>query len=377
MNITFVITGLSTGGAEVMLYKLIQNINRNQFKPNVISLTNIGELGLKIKKLGVSVNALEMKFNFIFFFKFFKLLKLLYNSNADIVQTWMYHADLLGGVAARIVGIRNVVWGIRQSVFSNNKSKYSTKLIMKLCSKLSNWLPKLILSCSIRAKSVHINEGYCKKKIVVIPNGFDLEVFKPNINARKSVRFELGINSDAKLVGLIARNDPQKNHNGFIDAAINVIHKIPDTHFLLAGKGIDYSNKGLVRSISNTGYKDNFHLLGYRNDIPRLMAALDVYASSSSWGEAFPNVIGEAMACCIPCIVTDVGDSAKIVGKTGRVVEVGDMMGLASNLIKLLQLPLNQRKSLGKLARQRINDRYEIRKIIQLFEKVYQELGYK
>jgi len=373
MNITFVITGLSTGGAEVMLYKLIQNINRNQFKPNVISLTNIGELGLKIKKLGVSVNALEMKFNFIFFFKFFKLLKLLYNSNADIVQTWMYHADLLGGVAARIVGIRNVVWGIRQSVFSNNKSKYSTKLIMKLCSKLSNWLPKLILSCSIRAKSVHINEGYCKKKIVVIPNGFDLEVFKPNINARKSVRFELGINSDAKLVGLIARNDPQKNHNGFIYAAIKVIHKIPDTHFLLAGKGIDYSNHGLVRSISETGYKDNFHLLGYRNDIPRLMAALDVYASSS-WGEAFPNVIGEAMACCIPCIVTDVGDSAEIVGNSGFTVKTGDMLGLANNIIALLKQSNQQRKKLGLQARQRIIEHYEIKNISHQYESFYAQI---
>ena len=175
-------------------------------------------------------------------------------------------------------------------------------------------------------------------------------------------------------MGLVARDDPQKNHSGFIEAAAQVHRILPQVHFVLAGDGIDQNNKGLTALIDCIGLTGHVHLLGRRNDIPNLMAAFDVLASSSSFGEAFPNVLGEAMACGVPCVTTDVGDSAEIVGDTGRVVAPGDMDGLARQLIELLQWPAEQRAQLGALARRRIRDRYEINDVTRRYEEFYVQL---
>ena len=175
------------------------------------------------------------------------------------------------------------------------------------------------------------------------------------------------------MVGMIARDDPQKNHSGFITAASQVIRGVPDAHFLLAGSGIDTRNDSLMRAIAKSNFEDRFHLLGKRDDIPTLMAALDVFAFSSSWGEAFPNVLGEAMACGVPCVVTDVGDSAEIVGDTGRVVEPGNMEGLARHIIVLLKQP-EMRFDLGRKARRRVREFYEIGDVSRQYARYYHQL---
>ena len=371
MKQVFIITGLSTGGAEMMLLKLLQHIDRNRFDPMVISLTTVGEIGSHIKALDVPVHVLSMQPGLSGLFKFIQLVQLLRRLKPDGVQTWMYHADLLGGMAARLVGIRSLVWCIRNSDLSEDKSKRSTLRVAKLCARLSKWMPSHILSCSERAKSIHIDAGYCAEKFTVIPNGFDLSRFVPDVKARVSVRTELGLHPDVSLVGLIARADPQKNHVGFVDAAVKVARALPNVHFLLAGSGIDMGNLRLVRYIAETGVKHRFHLLGRRDDIPRLMAALDLLASSS-WGEAFPNVLGEAMACGAPCVVTDVGDSAEIVGDTGRVVAPDDMNGLADHMVDLLGQP-ELLAVLKQRARRRVRERYEISDVVRLYENFYEE----
>jgi len=209
--------------------------------------------------------------------------------------------------------------------------------------------------------------------MVVVPNGFDLTQFKPDIDARHRVRTELGITDQIPLVGLIGRFDPQKNHAGFFKAAGMLHRRMPQVHFVLAGKDIDMSNAALVQAIAHEGVLANTHLLGLRNDIPELMAALDVLASSS-YGEAFPNVLGEAMACSVPCVVTDVGDSAYIVGDTGRVVASGDMTGLAAALEELLALPASEKAALGERARARVAAHFEIGKVVQQYEDFYETL---
>lgn len=209
--------------------------------------------------------------------------------------------------------------------------------------------------------------------MVVVPNGFELSQFKPDLDARFRVRAELGITDQTPLVGLIGRFDPQKNHAGFFEAA-GVLHRhIPQVHFVLAGQGVDVSNAALMQTITQAGVLANTHLLGLRNDIPALMATLDVLASSS-YGEAFPNVLGEAMACGVPCAVTDVGDSAYIVGDTGRVVESGDMHGLAAALEELLALPLPEKAALSERARARVAEHFEIGAIVRRYEDFYESL---
>lgn len=373
MNIIFIITGLSTGGAQIMLLKLLRNLDKSKFMPRVISLTTKGDVGSIIESLGIPVHAIEMKPGTLNLAKFIFLVKLLRKYRTGVIHTWMYHADLLGGLAGWMAGIRRIAWGIRHCNLSPQCNKYSTLLVMRVCALLSRWLPQKILTCSEKSQSEHVAVGYCADKMTLIPNGFDLSHFLPNLSARDSVRNELLLPLDAPLVGLIARNDPQKNHIGFVIAAMRIHQFLPGVHFVLAGEGIDQRNFELMQAIRKFGLEDYFHLLGRREDVARLMAALDVLASSSD-GEAFPNVLGEAMSCGIPCVVTDVGDSADIVGDSGRVVAIGDMTDLADNIVGILLLPASERQALGRIARERILTKYEIRNLTKRYQDIYVEM---
>lgn len=375
IKLTIIITGLNTGGAEMMLLKLLERLP-SQFTPQVISLTDIGAIGKRIKALDIPVIALGMSriiSNPVNPLALLKLVKLLKHSQPDIVHTWMYHANLLGGLAARIAGVSKIIWAIHHSDLSKEKNKATTRLVIGLCGQLSSIIPHCIQSCSVVARDIHISIGYDRDKFIVTPNGFDLERFQPNPSFRESVRQELGVAADTPLVGVIARFDPQKNHAGFFAAAGYLHQKRLDAHFLLAGSGIDTDNSVLMQAIDKAQVSHVTHLLGLRQDIPRLMASLDVLVSSS-YGEAFPNVLGEAMACGVPCVVTDVGDSAYIVGDTGKVVAPNDMIGLAEAVESLLSLPSFQRLTLGEQARHRIQENFEINHVVSLYESMYQEV---
>lgn len=372
-RIVFVITGLSVGGAEMMLLKLLSQLDRSRFSPYVISLTTEGEIGSRLAELNIPVFVLNMhsaKSRTVCLFKMVKIIKRL---NPSVVQTWMYHADLVGGIAARLAGVEHIVWCIRNSNLSKTATKLTTLMVVKLCAYCSRWLPEQIISCSRRAMDIHVEVGYAVSKMLVIPNGFDLHCFGPNPAARESVRQEIGVDACTPLVGLIGRFDPQKNHLGFVEAAKVVHQERPDAHFLLAGRNVDQSNRVLRGAINSAGLNDNCHLMGLRDDVPRLMAALDVLLLSSS-GEAFPNVIGEAMACEVPCVVTDVGDSAYIVGETGRVVASGDMVSLADNVMGLLSMGSDELASLGRSARIRVANLFEINSVVHCYEDFYDKL---
>lgn len=374
MKLVFIITNLCTGGAETMLLKLLQHLDRGRFQPAVVSLVGMGEIGPRMVALDIPVYSLGMRPGSIPNpLMIIKLVKLLRQLSPDIVHTWMYHADLLGGIAARLGGCRNVVWGIRHSNLSKEENKWSTLMVVKVCAALSSILPTKILSCSFRATQVHVDAGYYADKMHVIPNGFELDRFAPSPEARACVREGLGLATETLLVGLIARYDPQKNHSGFFQAAARVAIRLPSVHFVLVGKGVDENNSVLQEIIRKYGLQSRVHLLGLRDDIPRLMAALDVLASSSS-GEAFPNVLGEAMACKVPCVVTDVGDSADIVGDTGRVVAAGDMNELARELVAMLELPAAEKVALGEKARHRVAANYEIGRVAGQYQAFYEQL---
>lgn len=374
IKIAFIITGLSTGGAETMLLKLLQNIDRERFIPIVVSLIDKGTIGPRIEALGIPVHTLGMRRSAPNPFLVFKLTRLLKNYSPDVVHTWMYHADLLGGVAARFAGCRNVIWCIRHSNLSKKENKATTLVVAKICALVSGRIPVKILSCSHKALEVHSALGYQPNKMAVIPNGFELDEFGPNPETRQRIRQQLDIPIDCLVVGLVARFDPQKNHLGFVECASIVSERLPHVRFVLAGLGVDDQNQTLVARIEEHGLREKFRLLGRREDIPSLMTAFDVLVSSSSHGEAFPNVLGEAMACHVPCVVTDVGDSAEIVGETGKVVVSGDMKALASELLWVLELPLTDRALLGHEARLRVAASYEIKHVVSLYESYYQSV---
>jgi len=372
IKVAFIITDLDTGGAEMMLLKMLERLDA-RFAPHVISLTSMGEVGLNIQALSIPVESLGMGPRVPNPLAFFRLVHQLKKLNPDVVHTWMYHADLLGGLAARLAGRSAVAWGIRQSNFGR-KSKLLTRVVGGACATLSRRVPDRILCCSEKARLVHVGYGYAADKIIVLPNGFDLVRFKPDAWAREKMRAELGVRDDTLLVGLIGRYDPEKNHAGFFEAAGRLHRRIPTAHFVLAGNEIDERNHKLMQLVEAAGVRHVTHLLGLRSDIPQLMAALDVLASSS-YGEAFPNVLGEAMACGVPCAVTDVGDSAYIVSDTGRVIKSGDMPGLAKALEELLGLPPAVRTALSERARARVAEHFEIGQVVKRYEAFYEELA--
>jgi glycosyltransferase involved in cell wall biosynthesis len=374
MKITHIITGLGVGGAEVMLRQLLSRMNNSAFDNEVISLTDMGPVSDQIKALGVPVMALGMRKEMPNPLDVLRLARRLRKSRPDVVQTWMYHADLIGGIAAMLAGVRAVAWGIHYSYLDAESNKQTTIWTAGACARLSHRLPTKIVCCAEHSKRIHIEMGYVAEKMVVIPNGFDLEQFKPDASARLSVRRELGIPDSAPLVGLIGRFHPQKDHENFVRAAALLHARLPEARFLLCGTNVDWNNKALLGWIEEVSLRDRFYLLGRREDTPRLCAALDIL-SSSSYGEAFPMVVGEAMACGIPCVVTDVGDSALIVGDTGRVVPAKEPHALAAAWLELLEMCSETRRELGCAARERIKTHYSIESITARYENLYKEIG--
>jgi len=370
LRVAHVITDLDIGGAELVLARLLGEMDQQRFEHQVISLTSAGRVADQLTGLGISVSALEMSVGFPNPLSILRLARILRIFQPDLVQTWMYHADLAGSVAARLVGRVPVIWGIRNSVLIPGASKQRTILLVRLLARLSNRLPARIVSCSETARLVHIHLGYQPQKFVVIPNGFDVEIFKPDATARHQVRQELNLPAEVELTGLFARFDPHKDHHNFIRAANLLLERRAGVHFLLCGDDITEQNASLMGWIAETDRRDRFHLLGRRDDMPRLTAALDL-AVNASEGEAFPNVLGEAMACGIPCVATDVGDSAAIVANTGLIVPPHNPQALADAMLKMLELGLEERHSLSLAARQRVIDNYSLAAMASRYQTLY------
>lgn len=372
MKLVFIITGTGVGGAETMLQGVLTRLSP-EFQPHVISMAPVGKIGEKLRARGISVESLAMRRGVPDPIALIRLIRDLRRLKPDLVHTWMYHADLMGGVAARLARVPALAWCIRNSTLAPDHNTSLTLAVVKASAFLSHRVPDRILCCSEAARNIHVAFGYAPEKMVVVPNGFDIAHFKPDPNARQSVRAELGLSLKTPLVGLIGRWDPQKNHAGFLSAAAVLHLRRPDVNFLLVGQGVDRANQTIQQTLAASGLASVTHLLGLRDDIPRLMGALDV-ASSSSYGEAFPNVVGEAMASGVPCAVTDVGDSAYIVGDTGRVVPSGDMEGLANAIDSLLGMPAEASRLLGARARARITEKFEISAVVRRYEQFYREL---
>ncbi|MDF5718485.1 MAG: glycosyltransferase, partial [Rhizonema sp. NSF051] len=368
-----VIIGLSSGGAERMLYNLLSKTNRLRFESVVVSLMERGIYGDRIEALSIPVYTIHMKQGMpptpdVIW----RLTHLVSKIKPDLIQGWMYH----GNLAAQLAHIftkkpSTFFWGIHHSIYSLNNEKKMTAAIIKLCALLSK-LPGKIIFVSQTSKLQHEALGYSMKNSYILPNGFDTGLFTPSVEARLSVLHELNLPEDSLLIGLFCRYHPMKDHANFIQAAALLLKDYPNVHFLLAGTEVDLENHVLHQSIQDLGLFNQIHLLGERSDMPRLTAALHIATSSSAYGEAFPMVIGEAMSCGVPCVVTDVGDSAWIVGSTGRVVPSRSPQALASAWKDLIVLGSDGRQALGEAARTRIIESFSLENIVAQYENLYE-----
>lgn len=372
-KVLHIITGLGVGGAEISLQRLLTRLPALGGQPQVVSLTSGGAIGEKIRAAGIPLLELNMRPGKPDLASFLRLRQIIQAEKPDLVQTWLYHADLLGGLAAKLNGRIPVVWGVHHTDLSRAGMKRSTLWTVRTCAALSRFLPSRIVFVSEVSRQVHLGLGYPAEKTVVIPNGYDLSEFAPNPAARAEVRAELGIAPTAPVVGLVARFNPQKDHLNFLQAAQILRDRLPEVVFVLCGDGVSWDNAQLSGWIRERGLEGNVQLLGRRNDVASLMNAMDVLCSSSA-AEALPNVIGEAMACGLPCVVTDAGDSGKLVENTGRVVPVRDAAALADGLWSILSLPAGERAALGWSARQRIEENFSLEASAKAYDQLYRDL---
>ena len=283
MLLLHLITGLDMGGAEMMLYRLLKHMDRDRFENQVISMIPPGMVAARIEALGIPVTTLGMKSGHPWLKALYEMTCRLRKVKPAILETWMYHADLLGGMAGALTGVP-VVWGIHNTSLDPALVKSGTIRVVHTNARLSRFLPRRIIICSEQARRQHVSLGYAAQKFITIPNGFELDVFKPDASARQAVRMEAGIPLDALVIGMVARFDPLKDHRTFASAAGIFFKQHPQVQFLLCGRGVSWENEKLSAWINETGFKSNFHLLGYRDDIPRVMNALDIHTLSSAPG---------------------------------------------------------------------------------------------
>ena len=372
MKVVHIITGLSTGGAERALYNLLQGGLSADFESHVISLSDAGTIGPQIDALGVPVITLGMKAGRPSIAGFLKLRSVIKNLQPDLVQGWMYHGNLCATVAQLFCSQKvPVVWNIRQSLYQIEREKGLTRQVIKANRFLSKSVDMLLYNSQL-SRQQHEAFGFVESSGMVIPNGINCQQFHFSIEARQRVRAELSISKDSLVVGHVARFHPMKDHANFLQAAELIAAHRPTVHFVLSGRDVDWNNADLKRSIP-TSLHNRLHLLGERRDVADLMSAIDIL-SSSSWGEAFPNVLGEAMAVGLPCVATDVGDSAYIIDDCGVVVEPKDKAVLAAGIELLLAMPDEERLMMGARGRRRVEDKFALRAIVEKYAQLYKTI---
>ena len=373
MKIVHVITSLNTGGAERALYNLLQGGLNNRFENHVISLSDKGTIGPQIEALGVPVITLDMPIGRPTLAGIIKLRRGIHGLQPDLIHGWMYHGNLAATLAHFLApGKTALVWGVRHSLYEIKNEKRLTQLIVKANRFLSK-SPDTILYNSQLSQQQHEQFGFCANNGRVIPNGINLEQFRFSEVERMRIRAELGISEDALVAGHVARFHPMKDHFLFLQAAVDIARRFDNFHCLLIGRDVKLTNEDLIRHIPKH-LATRFHLQGERRDVAAVMSAMDVFTLTSEWGEGFPNVLGEAMAMGLPCVTTDVGDSAFIIGDCGKVIKSKDKTALTAMIESFLILPTNGRRLIGRQARQRIEQNFSLGSVTEQYTKLYQSV---
>jgi glycosyltransferase involved in cell wall biosynthesis len=344
VKVLHVITDLGQGGAEAVLCRLIAASPENIVQ-DVVSLRGMGYYGSRLRARGVAVQTLDMGRGHLPLAGAWTLRRLIAEAAPDVVQTWMYHADLLGGLAARWVGLP-VVWGIRHADLDASRNSLSARLAARTCAVLSDRVPAAIACCSRRAKAVHQALGYRADRFVLIANGYDLTRYDIDPMARRRLREALGMLADTPLLGMVARWNPHKDHANLLAALARL--KVTGHAFrcVLVGEGMAADNATLCGWIERFGLTDRVVLAGPRDDVPEVMNALDV------------------------------GDAADIVGGTGWIVPPGDAGALAAGIAEALDaLARHGRDALGARCRARIQVEFGLQRMVAAYVALWRSVA--
>ena len=371
-KVLHIIPNLEIGGAEIFLSQLVSRLPPAGVESRILALSPGGSIKDEIEQHGTVVYELTPGSHLTIPVKLLQFLSSLRRQwRPDIIQGWMYHANLASLLGGMMLGARTpVFWNVRMAHTQLHTEKKSTALTVKLSGLLSHAADAIIYNSQNSAVLHEEKLSFSPKNRHVVPNGFDTEKWTPSLDARERLRQELGLSPDTTLIGMIARYHPFKNHAGFLESAAQLHRELPGVHFVLAGTKVDEQNADLIERIRNAGLVDSMHLLGPRRDLPYVTAALDL-AVSPSHMEGFPNAVGEAMSCGVPCVVTDVGDSAVLLGEAGRVVLPRDSAAFACACVELLSLDSAERARIGKWGRERIKQNYSLESVVASYASLY------
>ncbi|MDA8232969.1 MAG: glycosyltransferase [Magnetospirillum sp.] len=368
------ITGLGSGGAERMLTRVAGMSDRNRFRHVVVSLTDEGFFGPVLRTAGIAVHSLGLRRGLPNPATLFRLVALLRREKPDVLMTWLYHADFLGTLAAPLAGVPSLVWNLRCSDMDLRRYSRQSALVVKALARLSR-VPDVVLANSRAGIAAHRALGYTPRRWEMIPNGLDLAEFTPDPDARSGFRQQLGLAPDDVVVGMVGRFDPMKDHATFLGALAAASRCRPRVRGLLVGRGTEPGEAALDALVGESGLGDRLMRLGERRDIPKILPAFDVLVSASAFGEGFPNVVAEAMACGVPAVVTDVGDSREVVGDAGFVVPPRSPERLAGALDRVLALPRDSLRALGETARNRAVERFSLAQVVDRYEALFAALS--
>jgi glycosyltransferase involved in cell wall biosynthesis len=373
LRVCHIIVGLGVGGAERMLGRLAAEQGKEcATEILVVSLTDVGGVGEELRNRGLAVTALGWRGLSDLPRVLRHLVKVLGEFGPDVVQTWMYHADLIGGLAARISGVRGVVWGIRTMMLPAN-APWSTKVARKLCASVSSFLPTAIVCNSEAAMRYHVALGYRASKMRLIPNGFDVSTFIVPHPQADQVRAFWGLSDRNRAVGMVGRDSPDKDPANFIAAMRLVLTVRENVVAVMIGRGFTADNPTVAKLVRETGQEGRFVLAGETSDVAATIGALDVFVLPSKT-ESFPNVVAEALAMQKPCVVTDVGDARQIVGDCGFVVAPESPAELAEGVLLALDLPPDSLARKGVSGRRRIEDLYGLHAVSRNFTQLWLEI---
>lgn len=370
MKVAHVIIDLNVGGAELMLERLIRHTSDRNVEHIVISLTDIGTLGEEIIKSGVDVKCLNIDSPISYASGLWKLYRLFNKIRPDVVHTWMYHSDLIGGISAKIAGVKKIIWCVRSTDISKGGSKL-TLLIRWLCAKVSSFVPDTIVYAANASREVHEQCGYDKHKSLVIANGFDLTKLSPDKFSRSYLRNEFGFAENEVVVSSVGRYSPVKDHRTFISAALLLAEEFSNIRFLLVGRDLTVQNEMIMSQISASSHSDKFVLFGERDDVSACLSASDIFCLHSVT-EGFPNVLGEAMAMGIPAVTTNVGDAAFLLDMADFVVPAGNPHLLAQKLREVILLTHEGRIKLGRILRLRIESEFSMDTVANKYLYLYE-----
>jgi glycosyltransferase involved in cell wall biosynthesis len=369
IRICHLITGLDTGGAERSLVNLVTAMNRGEFENEVVTLLKPGPMAQALVQAGIPVTSMDLGRRRPNPAVLLSLIQYLRAKRPTILQTWLYHADFFGTAAGFFAKPERLIWNVRSSEIDKPGIARSARYMARLLAMLSR-RPDAIVINSQDGQRYHERIGYRPKQWINIPNGVDLERFSPRRNERAMLRDRLGLPADAVVIGLVARYHPMKDVETFLHAASLFQQDHANAKFVLCGDGMTSDNAPLAELVGSLNLDGRVVLLGRRQDIELIYPTFDALTLCSIGGEGFPNVLCEAMACDVPCVATDVGDSAEIVGNCGLIVPRREPQALAHAWRTLL-------KGGPPSARSRVAARYSLQRMCADYESLYRSLVQK